>query len=36
MDDIVSFRTPGHVVGIAERIDLQSADVGGKERKILR
>lgn len=34
MDDIVSFRSPGDIVRVAEGVDLQRADVGGEEQEI--
>ena len=36
VDDIVTFGAPGDVVGVAESVDLQGADVGGEEGKVLR
>lgn len=35
MDDVVTFRAPCDVVGVAEGVDLEGADVGGKEGEVL-
>ena len=35
VDDVVAFGTPGDVVGVAEGVDLQGADVGGEEGEVL-
>ncbi len=35
MDDVVTFSTPGDVVGVAEGVDLEGADVRWKEGKVL-
>jgi len=35
MDDIVAFRTPGHVVGVAKGVHLKGTDVGRKEGEVL-
>ena len=35
MDDIVAFGTPGNVVGIAESVHLESANVGWQESEVL-
>ena len=35
VDYIVTFGAPGDVVGIAEGVDLQRADVGGEEEEVL-
>lgn len=35
-DDVVALCTPGDVVGVAEGIDLEGADVGGEEGEVLR
>ena len=36
VDDVVALCAPGDVVGVAEGIDLESADVGGEKCKVLR
>ena len=36
MDDVVTFRAPGDVVGVAECVHLESTDVGREEGEILR
>lgn len=36
MDDVVAFGAPGDVVGVAEGVDLQRADVRGEEGEVLR
>lgn len=36
VDDVVAFGAPGDVVGVAEGVDLQGADVGGEEGEVLR
>ena len=36
MDRIVTFCAPRYVVGVAEGVDLQSADVGWEEGEVLR
>ena len=36
MDDIITLGAPGDVVGVAEGVDLQGADVGGQEGEVLR
>ena len=35
MDDVVALGTPSDVVGVAESVDLERADVGWQERKVL-
>ena len=35
VDDIVALGAPGDIVGVAEGVDLQGADVGGKEGEVL-
>ena len=35
VDDVVAFGAPGHVVGVAEGVDLEGADVGGEEGEVL-
>ena len=35
MDDIIAFCAPGDVVGVAESVDLESADVGWEKREVL-
>ena len=35
VDDVVAFGAPGDVVGVAEGVDLQGADVGGEEGEVL-
>ena len=36
VDNVVALGAPGDVVGVAESVDLQSADVGGEEGEVLR
>ena len=36
VDDIVSFRAPGDIVGVAESVDLQGTNVRGEESEVLR
>ena len=36
VDDVVALGAPGDVVGVAEGVDLERADVGGEEGKVLR
>jgi len=36
VDDVVALGAPGDVVGVAEGVDLQGADVGGEEGEVLR
>ena len=36
MDDVVAFGSPGDVVGVAEGVDLEGADVGREEGEVLR
>lgn len=36
INDIVAFGAPGDVVGVAEGVDLQGADVGGEKGEVLR
>ena len=35
MDDVVAFGAPRDIVGVAEGVDLQGADVGGEEGEVL-
>lgn len=35
VDDVVAFGAPGDVVGVAEGVDLEGADVGGEEGEVL-
>lgn len=35
VDYVVTFGAPGNVVGVAEGVDLEGADVGGEEGKVL-
>lgn len=35
VDDVVAFGAPGDVVGVAEGVDLERADVGGEEGEVL-
>lgn len=36
MDNIIAFRAPGDIMSVAKGVDLQSADVRGKESEVLR
>ena len=36
MDDIVAFGAPRDVVGVTESVDLEGADIGREQGKILR
>lgn len=36
VDDVVALGAPGDVVGVAEGVDLERADVGGEQGKVLR
>lgn len=36
MDDVVSFSAPGNVVRVAERVDLQGADIRREKGEVLR
>lgn len=35
MNDVVSFGSPGNIVGVAKGVDLERADIGGKQREVL-
>lgn len=36
VDDVVTLRTPGDIVGVAEGVDLEGADVRGEQGEVLR
>ena len=35
VDDVVAFGSPGNIVGVAEGVDLESADIGWEESEVL-